>query len=332
MAAHMKWKKFKIETITDAEDMIISALYDIGLEGAQIEDKVPLTATEKEQMFVDILPDGPEDDGIAYLSFFVEETDDGKLKFQEEETDTSVILEKVKAELEELRGFMDIGKGSVTVDETEDIDWINNWKQYFHQFYIDDLLVIPSWEEVKEEDRGKKILHIDPGTAFGTGMHETTQLCIRQLKKYITPETHLLDVGTGSGILSIISLMYGAKEAKGTDLDPCAEEAVRENMEANGVPAEKFELKIGNIITEKEVQDWAGYGCYDIVAANILADVLVPLTPVIVPHLKSGGIYITSGIIDDKEETVTEAVRAAGLDVLEVTYQGEWVSVTARKP
>ena len=194
----MKWKKFRIETITAAEDVIISSLYDIGLEGAQIEDKVPLTAAEKEQMFVDILPDGPEDDGIAYLSFFVEETENGRLLFQEEETDTDVILKKVKTELEELRSFMDIGTGTVTVDETEDIDWINNWKQYFHQFTIDDLLVIPSWEDVQAEDMGKKILHIDPGTAFGTGMHETTQLCIRQLKKYIMPETRLLDVGTGS--------------------------------------------------------------------------------------------------------------------------------------
>lgn len=327
----MKWKKFKIETITQAEDIIISTLYDIGLEGAQIEDKVPLTESEKEQMFVDILPDGPADDGIAYLSFFVEETENGKVLFCEEETDTSVILEKVQEELESLRSFMDIGKGSITVDETEDIDWINNWKQYFHQFYIDDLLVIPSWEEVKEEDQGKKILHIDPGTAFGTGMHETTQLCIRQLKKYITPTTRLLDVGTGSGILSIISLMYGIQEAKGTDLDPCAVDAVRDNMEANGIAPDKFELTIGNIITDKTVQDKMGYDCYDIVVANILADVLVPLTPIIVPHLKCGGIYITSGIIDDKEQTVVEAVKAAGLEVLEVTYQGEWVSVTARK-
>ena len=327
----MKWKKFRIETITDAEDIIISTLYDIGFEGAQIEDKIPLTAAEKEQMFVDILPDGPEDDGIAYLSFFVEETDDGKLKLQDEEVDTDVILKRVNEELDGLREFMDIGKGSVSVDETEDIDWINNWKQYFHQFTIGDLLVIPSWEEVQPEDQDKKILHIDPGTAFGTGMHETTQLCIRQLWKYITPETKLLDVGTGSGILSIVALMYGAKEAKGTDLDPCAVDAVRENKEANGIPEDQFTLTIGNIITDKAVQDEMGYECYDIVVANILADVLVPLTPVIVHHLKKGGIYITSGIIDDKEQTVVDAVKAAGLNVLEVTHQGEWVSVTARR-
>ena len=327
----MKWTKFMVKTITDAEDIIISTLYDIGLEGAQIEDKIPLTPLEKEQMFVDILPDGPEDDGIAYLSFFVEEKEDGTLELMGEETSVDTIVEKIKSELDDLRCFMEIGEGTVMVSETEDIDWINNWKQYFHQFYIDDLLVIPSWEEVKEEDKDKMILHIDPGTAFGTGMHETTQLCIRQLKKYITPETELLDVGTGSGILAIISLMYGIKHAVGTDLDPCAVEAVRENMEVNHIQPEAFDMMIGNIITDKAVQDKVGYEKYDIVVANILADVLVPLTPVIVNQMKKGGIYITSGIIDNKEQTVVEAVKAAGLEVLEVTYQGEWVSVTARK-
>lgn len=320
-----------VKTTTEAEDIIISTLYDIGLEGAQIEDKVPLTPLEKEQMFVDILPDGPEDDGIAYLSFFVEEKEDGTMELLGESVDTDTVVARMRAELDDLKAFLNIGEGSIMVSETEDIDWINNWKKYFHQFYIDDLLVIPSWEEVKPEDKDKKILHIDPGTAFGTGMHETTQLCIRQLKKHITPETELLDVGTGSGILSIVSLMYGIHHAVGTDLDPCAVEAVRENMETNHIPAEKFDMMIGNIITDKAVQDKVGYNKYDIVVANILADVLVPLTPVIVNQLKTGGIYITSGIIDNKEQTVVDAVKAAGLEVLEVTYQGEWVSVTARK-
>lgn len=327
----MKWVRFRIKTITDAEDMIISSLYDIGLEGAQIEDKVPLTALEKEQMFVDILPDGPEDDGIAYLSFFVEKKENGMLELQGESLDEAGIMDRIKQELEELRLFCDIGEGSVTVDETEDIDWINNWKQYFHQFYIDDILVIPSWEDVGAEDKDRLVLHIDPGTAFGTGMHETTQLCIRQLRKYITPETRLLDVGTGSGILSILSLMLGAEHAVGTDLDVCAVEAVAENCRANGIAPECFEMMIGNIITDKDVQDRAGYARYDIVVANILADVLVQLTPVIINQLKPGGIYITSGIIDDKEQTVVDAVQAAGLKVLEITYQGEWVSVTAQK-
>ena len=327
----MKWVKFQIKTITDAEDIIISTLYDIGFEGAQIEDKIPLTTLEKEQMFVDILPETEEDDGVAYLSFFVEQKEDGSLEVQGETMDVETILANVEAELEDLRTFMEIGEGTITVDETEDIDWINNWKEYFHQFYIDDILVIPSWEDVKPEDDERMVLHIDPGTAFGTGMHETTQLCIRQLRKYITPETELLDVGTGSGILAILSLMFGAKHAVGTDLDICAIDAVADNCANNGIAPEQFEMMIGNIITDKEIQDRVGYECYDIVVANILADVLVPLTPVIVNQLKPGGIYITSGIIDDKEQTVVEAVKAAGLEVVEVTYQGEWVSVTAKK-
>lgn len=327
----MKWKKFKIKTVTQAEDIIISTLCDIGLEGAQIEDKIPLTAMEKEQMFVDILPEGPEDDGVAYLSFFVELDENGNLLVNDAVVEEEELLDSVRSELEDLRMFIDIGEGSLEVDETEDIDWINNWKQYFKQFYVDDILIIPSWEEVKEEDKDRMIIHIDPGTAFGTGMHETTQLCIRQLKKYVNPNTVMLDVGTGSGILSIVALKLGAEFAVGTDLDPCAVPAVEENKAANDIKEEAFEMMIGNIIDDKEVQDRVGYEKYDIVAANILADVLVPLTPVIVNQMKPGGIYITSGIIDMKEEVVAEAIRAAGLEIVEVTYQGEWVSITARK-
>lgn len=316
----MKWNKFTLKTRTDAEDIIISTLADMGIQGAEIEDKQPLTEEDKKQMFVDILPDMPEDDGVAYLNFYLDEDEN-----------VEEMLQKVEAELEELRNFVDIGEGTVTTSQTEDKDWINNWKQYFKQFYVDDILIIPSWEEVKDEDKDRMIIHIDPGTAFGTGMHETTQLCIRQLKKYVTPDTELLDVGTGSGILSIVALKLGAKHAVGTDLDPCAVPAVGENKEVNDIPPERFDMMIGNIIDDKTVQDKVGYEKYDIVAANILADVLVPLTPVILNQMKKGGIYITSGIIDNKEETVVKAVKDAGLEVLEVTYQGEWVSVTARK-
>lgn len=325
----MKWSRIRIKTTTEAEDVIISALYDIGLEGAQIEDHVPLTAREKEQMFVDIMPETEEDDGIAYLSFFIEQ-EEGESEEDHQER-LSGILTQVRQELDDIRTYMEIGDGSIALSETEDKDWINNWKEFFHQFYIDDVLVIPSWEKVDPADTDKMVLHIDPGTAFGTGMHETTQLCIRQLRKFITPDTVLLDVGTGSGILSILSLMFGAKEAVGTDLDPCAIDAVKDNKANNGIRDEQFQLMIGNIITDKAVQDEVGYEKYDIVVANILADVLVPLTPVIVHQMKPGGIYITSGIIDDKEDTVKDAVQKAGLEILDVTYQGEWVCITARK-
>lgn len=316
----MKWNKFRLTTTTEAEDIVSSMLMDLGIQGVEIEDKVPLTQSDKEQMFVDILPETEADDGVAYLNFYLEEEDDKEK-----------ILAEVRAELKEMESYLNVGVCTIEESQTEDVDWVNNWKQYFHQFYVDDILIIPSWEEVKPEDNDKMVIHIDPGTAFGTGMHETTQLCIRQIRKYTTPETTILDVGCGSGILGMLALKFGAKYSVGTDLDPCAIDATYENMEVNGITREKYEVMIGNIIDDKEVQDKVGYGKYDIVVANILADVLVALTPVIVDQLKEGGIYITSGIIDDKEETVVEAVKAAGLEVLDVTYQGEWVSVTARK-
>ena len=316
----MKWNQFRLKTTTEAEDIVSSMLADLGIEGVQIEDKIPLTQSDKEQMFVDILPDIPEDDGCAYLTFYL----DGDVDKQE-------MLLKVRQELEEMRSYLNVGECTIEESQTEDVDWVNNWKQYFHQFYIDDILVIPSWENVEAKDSDKMVIHIDPGTAFGTGMHETTQLCIRQLKKYVTEDTEILDVGCGSGILGMLALKFGAKHSVGTDLDPCAIDATYENMDNNGISRDQYEVMIGNIIDDKAVQDKVGYEKYDIVAANILADVLVPLTPVIIHQMKKGGIYITSGIIEDKEDVVVKAVKEAGLEVLEVNHQGEWVSVTARK-
>ena len=323
----MRWMRYRIKTKSEAEDIIISTLYDIGLEGAQIEDKIPLTPLEKEQMFVDILPETEEDDGVAYLSFFVESP--------EEETEKQALIEERKSAiaqaLDGVRAYMEIGSGEITVSETEDLDWINNWKQYFHQFTIDDdILVIPSWEDVEPQDKNKMILHIDPGTAFGTGMHETTQLCIRQLKKYVNAETRLLDVGTGSGILSILSLMFGAKEALGTDLDPCAVEAVADNLANNNIDPSLFRLIIGNIIDDPAVQEQVGEG-YDIAVANILAEVLIPLMPELVKHVKQNGVIITSGIIEGREKAVAAAMESAGIEVYGTYAQGEWRSVCGRK-
>lgn len=317
----MKWNKFTLKTKTDVEDIIISTLADIGIQGAEIEDKQPLTEEDKKQMFVDILPDMPEDDGVAYLNFYLDEDEN-----------VEEMLEKVNAELSELRNFVDIGEGTITTSETEDKDWINNWKQYFKPFTVDDILIKPTWEEIPEEDQDKLLIQIDPGTAFGTGQHETTQLCIRQLKKYVTPGCSVLDVGTGSGILGITALKLGAGRVFGTDLDDNSITAVGENLEANQIEDGRFQVVQGNIIDDKAVQDQAGYGCYDIAVANILADVIILLQKEIPVHLKQGGIFITSGIINMKEEAVRQAFAANDqFEVVEVTYQGEWLSVTARK-
>ena len=224
-------------------------------------------------------------------------------------------------------------RGACTIEEgeTEDVDWINNWKKYFHKFKVDDILIIPSWEKMEDCDSTGMVLHIDPGTAFGTGMHETTQLCMRQLKKVVTPQTQLLDVGTGSGILSIVALKLGACHAVGTDLDPCAVDAVKDNLSANGVPESSMDMVLGNLIDDPKTQALVGYEKYDVVTANILADVLVALAPHIVPAMRHGGILIMSGILDEREKDVEQAARKAGLQIAEVTHQNEWVCVTAKK-
>ena len=317
----MKWKKFTLTTTTEAVDLVSSMFDEIGIEGIEIEDNVPLTEKETKGMFIDILPELPPDDGTAKVSFYLDD-----------DADTESILGQVREGLEELKLFVNLGACTIEESETEDKDWINNWKQYFKPFTVDDILIKPTWEEIPKEHEDKLLIQIDPGTAFGTGMHETTQLCIRPMKKYVTPETRLLDVGTGSGILGITALKLGAREVFGTDLDENAIVAVGENLEANGIGEGRFTVVQGNIIDDTEIQDKAGYECYDVAVANILADVIILLQKEIPVHIKKGGIFITSGIINMKEQAVREAFAANdSFEVLEVTYQGEWVSVTARR-
>lgn len=316
----MKWNKYTIKTITDAEDIISSTLMDLGVEGVEIEDKIPLSESDKKQMFVDILPDMGPDDKVAYISFYIDS-----------EVDAKEMLQDIKYELNELKSYMDVGECTIVESQTEDKDWINNWKQYFKQFSVDDILIKPSWEEVKPEDHDKLMIQIDPGTAFGTGMHETTQLCIRQLKKYIASTTKVFDVGCGSGILSIVSIKLGAESAVGIDIDPNAINASIENAKVNQISDSRFNVQAGNLLEDVQLQQELLVETYDIVVANILADVLIPLTPIVKKALKKNGYYITSGIIDKKEEEVVAAVKNNGFEIVEITHQGEWVSVTAKK-
>jgi len=313
----MKWKKYTLQTTTQAEDFISSMLADLGVEGVQIEDNIPLSAEDKEKMYIDILPELPPDDGSARVSFFLEE---GK--------DDGALLEQVREELESLRLFVNLGEGTITQGETEDKDWVNNWKQYFKAFTIEHILIKPTWEPWPEESDSRITIEIDPGTSFGTGRHETTQLCIRQLCRHMKAGDRILDVGCGSGILSLVSHKLGASHVTGTDIDSLCIQASLDNWRLNRLPEEGSRFLHGNLIEDRKLQEQVG-GDYDIVAANILADIIIPLTPVIPRHLKKGGIYITSGIIDFKEEAVKEAIQHAGLTVLEVNRQGEWVSITA---
>lgn len=320
----MKWKKYTIETTTAAEDFMSSMLMELGIEGIEIEDNIPLTKEDQADMFIDFLPELPPDEGISHVSFYIE--DDG--------SDQSDMLRKVKLGLEDLRDTVDVGSGVISSSETEDLDWINNWKKYFSSFTIGDILIKPTWEEVKPEDADKFMIEIDPGISFGTGKHETTQLCIKQLIKYIESAKEaptVLDVGCGSGILSIVALKLGAKEVVGTDLDADCMISTRDNMQVNHLDEKLGTFYVGNLIDDTELQKKVGTEKYDIVVANILADVIIPMAPVIPDRLKEGGYFITSGIIDFKENEVKEAIEAAGLKVIEINHQGEWVNITAQK-
>ena len=316
----MKWMKVSLKTTTEAVDFISSLFDELGLEGIQIEDNVPLSEEDKEAMFIDILPELPPDEGEATVTSYVSP-----------EVDLEELKKQIAEGLEEISAFVNVGEGTITTEETDDGDWINNWKAFFKPFRVaDDIVIKPTWEVLEDKKDDDLVIEIDPGTAFGTGAHETTRLCILGLRKYITPETELLDVGCGSGILSIIGLKLGAKHAVGTDIDPAALVATRENMEVNGITNEQFEAFAGNIIAEKEVQEQVGFQKYDIVAANILADVIIPLSGEIRQHMKPGGLFITSGIIDMKRDEVYEALIQNGFEIVEENTMGDWVSFVAK--
>lgn len=319
----MKWKKYTIETTTQAEDLVCGMLMELGIEGVEIQDKQPITEEEKRQMYIDILPELPEDDGVAYVSFYMDDTED-----------ENILLQQVQEELKEMASYAPVGSGNIVKDYTEDKDWVNNWKQFFKPFTVDDLLIKPSWHEMSTEEKQQYplVIEIDPGTAFGTGMHETTQLVLRQLRKYVNEDTRVFDVGCGSGILAILALKLGAAHVTAMDIDPAAVEATFENMESNGISRERFEAYCGNLLEGTQAANQAGYGCYDLVAANILADIIIPLCAVVGPHLKENGLFVTSGILNTKEAAVIEAMEQNGFEIVEVTRQNDWVSVTGRKP
>lgn len=318
----MKWTKYTLHTINEATDIISYTLSEIGVEGIEIEDNVPLTEDEKRQMYVDILPDPVACDNKAVIRFY-RDTDE----------DSEAFLKKLNDELDKIKEYMDIGEGTVEVSETADKDWINNWKEFFHTFRVSDRMVIkPSWQSMDDYDGYKPsdiVISIDPGTAFGTGSHDTTKLCIKALEKNITDGMNILDVGCGSGILSIAAVKYGAGHALGIDIDKYAIPSTLENRDINGVSEQQFDVICGDLLSDTALADSIGDECYDMAVANILADVIIPLSKIIARHIKPGGLFISSGIIDTAADKVRSAITDAGFKIIETTTQGEWYCFTA---
>lgn len=324
----MIWKKITIETTTEAVDMISYTLGELGVEGIEIEDKVPLSEEDQKAMFIDILPELPPDDGVALISCYIDNP----------ETDVDALVAQIKEELENMRQYMDIGSGRLTLGETEDKDWINNWKEFFHPFWLNQILIKPTWIPESEVERkpGDIMIEIDPGTAFGTGAHETTKLCIEQLEKYLTGKETVFDAGCGSGILSIIAAKLGAGQVFGVDIDPLAVDASYENCRVNHISDQQANFMQGNVIADEAfaehmAQAKGSLPQYDIVVANILADVIIPLSGKVAPYMKPDGIFISSGIIHTKEEEVRQALLANGFEIIETTYMKDWVCFTAKQ-
>ena len=318
----MNWIKYSINTTTNAEDFVSAMLMELGIVSIEIENNVPVSGEKQGGEFEELQPDLPADDGSSKVCFYLGEDED------HEET-----LSQVKNALAELKETMDIGLGTIDSSLTKQEDWINNWKEFFKSFYIDDILIKPTWEQLKEEDKDRIVVEIDPGVSFGTGKHETTQLCIRQLKKYLKQGDEILDIGCGSGILSIISnkMLNGNCHVVGTDIDEDCIASTYENFEVNNIPKSAGDFYVGNLTEEKAVQDKVGYNKYDIVVANILADIIIGMAPAVYNTLKEGAYFISSGIIDFKEDEVKKALENVGLNIVEINHQGEWVNITARK-
>lgn len=338
----MKWIRLTLETTTQALDYLGAICDEIGLEGFEIEDNVPLTQEEKESMFIDILPELPPDDGKAKVSFYVDE-----------DCDVAAVEKSLLEAIEDYKELCDFGSMELTVSQTEDKDWINNWKEFFKPFRVDESIVIkPTWEEAADVKPDDIVVEIDPGTAFGTGAHETTKLCILNLKKYLKPSDKLLDVGCGSGILSIMGMKLGASCAVGIDVDDNASRIAVENTEINRIKVnyidnesivcaqeDKKELDVidngvryltGNVISDSKLREYIGIEKYDVVVANILADVIIPLSEVVAQFMKKDACFISSGIINTMEKPVTDALVKNGFNIVEVTHMKDWVSIVAR--
>ena len=319
----MKWKEYTIQTFTAAEDLIVDALSDLGISGAEVRDKAPILPGDTMEIYKDVMPVPEEDDGSAEVVFYLDADDPNA---------NEKMLQAVNEALLELRDFMDIGPGTITEGETEDTDWVNKWKENFHAFTVEDILIKPTWVPMPEDAEGKTLIEIDPGTAFGTGSHETTKLCIHGIRKFMKPGDRVLDVGTGSGILGIIALKLGAGAVLGTDIDELAVSQAEENIERNGIDPARFPVLLGDIISDTDLQARAGTEQYDLVLANILADIIIPLQKVVWAQMKIGAKMNLSGIINIRADEVREALLAnPHYRLIDTEILGEWVSFTVER-
>lgn len=319
----MEWIEVFVATSQMGLEPVEGVLYQCGLNGLMIHDEADfaefLENPNREWDYVaDELVEEKQEQTTG-ITFFLRDN----LYGREQLSQIKSALQSVKETEKEL----DLGSLEVTMKNVAEEDWANNWKKYFKPFPVGDKIMIkPSWEELPAQT-DKIILKIDPGHIFGTGTHETTQLCMELIEKYVKKDDMVLDIGCGSGILSIASLLLDAKEADAVDIDPNAIQIAYENSDRNDIDRSRYHVKAGNILEDKELQASYSGKKYDLVAANIVADVIIALTKQVPDYIKDGGIFLCSGIITERKEDVLEALKAANFAVLDIKEKTSWVAI-----
>ncbi|MEK5106629.1 50S ribosomal protein L11 methyltransferase [Cytobacillus sp. FSL K6-0129] len=311
----MKWSEISVHTANEAVEPISNILHEAGASGVVIEDPFELTKERRDQ-YGEIYQLDPHDypeEGVivkAYLPInsFLGET-----------------VEEIKNAISNLLSFnIDIGKNEVSISEVNEEEWATAWKKYYHPVKISKrFTIVPTWEEYTPVSSDELIIELDPGMAFGTGTHPTTVMCIQALEHIVTSGDHIIDVGTGSGVLSIAGAMLGAENITALDLDEVAVRSAKINIKLNKVQ-DIVEVSQGNLLDNITVQA-------EVVVANILAEVIVSFTDDVAQVVKPGGHFIASGIIQQKKQVVKEAMISSGFDIVETIQMEDWVAIIGKK-
>ena len=313
----MQWLELKVDTTPAGIDPVSELVENLGITGLVIDDEGDFhDFLENNRQYWDYVDEDllEQKRGVCRITFYVSADDEG----WDMVAKTRIALAELKKQRD------DCGSLLLTMANMDDADWENNWKQFYKPMEIGErLIVIPEWESAKTHGRIPLILN--PGLTFGTGSHATTRLCLTALEKHVTDGQRVLDLGCGSGILSIAALLLGAEHAFACDIDEKCVDVAYENAALNGIGRDRYMVRWGDVLSDRQLQKEMG-DKYDIIVANIVSDVIIGLAPQVRPFLKEGGLFLTSGIIDTRADEVAEKLRQNGWEIVEERSSEGWFS------